>query len=123
MTPRPSRLILAGYGPLAAVIPAVLVITLTVPSKSDRAADAAEFAFAGPADLSAPAAGAAAADGRASSAAPAKNCLLLLSNGLQQAGPNLNPQSFAQGLFGMGERTGEYGQRAPAAPVPPAVAP
>lgn len=34
MTPRPNRLILSGYGPLAGVIAVLLIVTVTVPSKS-----------------------------------------------------------------------------------------
>lgn len=36
--------------------------------------------------------------------------LMMLFIGLQQAGPNLNPSTFAQGLFSYGKRTGDYGQ-------------
>ena len=36
--------------------------------------------------------------------------LMMLFIGLQQAGPNLNPSTFAQGLFSYGKHTGDYGQ-------------
>ncbi|WP_019877045.1 hypothetical protein [Sporichthya polymorpha] len=46
MKPRPNRLILSGYGPLAGVIAVLLLVTVTVPSKAPG--DANELAMAGP---------------------------------------------------------------------------
>ncbi|MGQ0847094.1 MAG: hypothetical protein ACT4QF_23495 [Sporichthyaceae bacterium] len=36
--------------------------------------------------------------------------LLMLFVGIQQAGPNLTPATFARGMFAYGEHTGEYGR-------------
>ncbi|MGQ0630520.1 MAG: hypothetical protein ACT4P1_05720 [Sporichthyaceae bacterium] len=36
--------------------------------------------------------------------------LLMLFIGLQNAGPNLNPNTYAQGMYSYGTHTGEYGQ-------------
>jgi len=44
--PRPNRLILSGYGPLAAIVAVLLVITITVPSKAPS--HDGEFALASP---------------------------------------------------------------------------
>ncbi len=46
MKPRPTRLILSGYGPLAGVIAVLLIITVTVPSKAPTGDE--EMAFAAP---------------------------------------------------------------------------
>ncbi len=40
---RPNRLVLAGYGPLAAIVAVLLVVTVTMPSKTAPTADAASF--------------------------------------------------------------------------------
>ncbi|HUR02448.1 MAG TPA: hypothetical protein VM347_07910, partial [Nonomuraea sp.] len=60
MTSRPNRLILSGYGPLAGVIAVLLIITVTVPSKSPTgdeqfaASPSDQFSAAGPATATVP---------------------------------------------------------------------
>jgi hypothetical protein len=40
---RPSQLVLKGYGPLAAIVAVLLVVTVTMPSKTTTVADATSF--------------------------------------------------------------------------------
>lgn len=51
--PRPNKLILSGYGPLAGVIAVLLVVMVTVPSKAPSRSDNAAQAAAAPGDYTA----------------------------------------------------------------------